>query len=339
MIALSGPGGLAAADSALALAARNGHLSITLDLLNAGADIEAKGQDGAETALYSAAKMGHPDVLELLMEHGADADYHIDLEDWSNTGWTPLIQAANHNKTESVRQLLSYGVNRMKTSPARETQHGRFYHHCNHYYCEGLITLPIDENWTAGDFVVHMSKHEKGDPNHQAFMKAIFDVTEENFSSARFAIESRHYRELRSGLRRGNIVFERKDRRGRNLIAAASCRAAWPGAPPVCSVTLAIAKAVEKVALVGWTPNSPWSPINHWLQPDHVKGLAKTVLLCVQRSMVSHTATPVLPVNVPAEICHIIIAYTLGRGTPKPQGMRVQPFNFRKTSPREEEPK
>jgi len=39
-------------------------------LLEHGADVEAKGNDG-ETALQIAAERGHDEVVELLREHGA----------------------------------------------------------------------------------------------------------------------------------------------------------------------------------------------------------------------------------------------------------------------------
>ena len=327
------PCGYADAPSAFVHAAAGGFIDTALVLFNAGASIEAKSNSGeGKTAVFYAVDNLQSTVLELLMELGADADAQIDQDVYvSNFGLTPLMVAAQMNETETVRRLLSYGVDRMKTATCAPKE-GHRYDNCtardfamfaNHPECKKQVTYSDKEY--AKDLDVRAA-------NHMAFMNSIYPegAPRGEYSSARFAIESRHHRELCAGLRHCYITFEPNDPGGANLTVAASTVASWPGAPPVCNATLAIAKAVESVALVGWKADSPWSPTTNWLQPGYVKELAVTVLLCVQRGMCKLT----LP-DVPAEIQHLIIGKGLGRDTARPQGMAAPEFAFRSDRSRE----
>lgn len=74
-------------DQPLHLAAWQGHAEILQLLLQAGADINARG-DSEFTPLHYAAKEGKYPEAELLVESGAD----LNLKD--NVGWTPLLRAA-----------------------------------------------------------------------------------------------------------------------------------------------------------------------------------------------------------------------------------------------------
>ena len=65
---------------ALILAVRGGHFDVVKYLVNAGADIEARGKEGA--ALFYAAKYGHHEIVEFLTENGAQPNSKIRRQDW-----------------------------------------------------------------------------------------------------------------------------------------------------------------------------------------------------------------------------------------------------------------
>ena len=54
-------------------AAREGEVDVVKVLLAAGADVEAKDEDG-RTALHRAARAGHGDIVKVLIEGGADVE-------------------------------------------------------------------------------------------------------------------------------------------------------------------------------------------------------------------------------------------------------------------------
>ena len=72
-------------------------------LLNAGADINAKGDSG-RTPLHFAVLSQHRKVLLLLLRHGANAN----VED--NFGSTPLYLAASVKEQNAVEALISSGA-------------------------------------------------------------------------------------------------------------------------------------------------------------------------------------------------------------------------------------
>eukprot|EP00757_Euglenozoa_sp_SAG-D1_P022366 gene22366-8885_t len=71
-------------------------------LLQAGADIEAKDQDGW-TALLIACHNGHSDVVEMLLQAGAD------IEAKDQHGWTALMEACHYGHSNVVEMLLQAG--------------------------------------------------------------------------------------------------------------------------------------------------------------------------------------------------------------------------------------
>ena len=84
-------------------AAEQGDVKLASRLLDRGADIEAKDEDG-ETALIKAARSSKTNVVSLLLVRGAD----IEAED--KYGYTALIKAARKAKTEVISLLLARGA-------------------------------------------------------------------------------------------------------------------------------------------------------------------------------------------------------------------------------------
>lgn len=89
-------------NSALMLAAREGHVKVAAVLLDHGAKVYKRNQYG-ETALMLAAYHGHNPVIDLLIAQGAALGAN-------SKGWNPLIYAAYAGHVDTVRLLLSYGV-------------------------------------------------------------------------------------------------------------------------------------------------------------------------------------------------------------------------------------
>jgi ankyrin repeat protein len=87
----------------LYIAAKEGHLAVVKLLLEKGAAIEAKAEDGC-TPISTAAFNGHADVVKLLLERGAAVEgKHKDRV-------TPLAMAAQQGHLEVVRLLLDKGA-------------------------------------------------------------------------------------------------------------------------------------------------------------------------------------------------------------------------------------
>ena len=84
----------------LHLAAYNGHIEISRLLLQNGADVNAKSDDGS-TPLHWAAEHGQVDILHLLVENGAD------LEAQDNDGWRALHEAAYNGHLPFIQELIS----------------------------------------------------------------------------------------------------------------------------------------------------------------------------------------------------------------------------------------
>ena len=79
-------------------------------LVGQGADKNQVGGDFEETALSVAADNGHLDIVRFLVEQGAD------MEKIDNCGWTPLLASSANGHLELVRYLLEQGANRDKES-------------------------------------------------------------------------------------------------------------------------------------------------------------------------------------------------------------------------------
>jgi hypothetical protein len=84
-------------------AARNGHIEISRLLLQNGAEVNVKSNDGngGQTPLHYAASQGHVDILHLLVENGAD------LEAQDNNGWRALHCAAIRGYLPIIQELIS----------------------------------------------------------------------------------------------------------------------------------------------------------------------------------------------------------------------------------------
>jgi tetratricopeptide (TPR) repeat protein len=90
--------------TALVLAARDGQIEVVRLLLNKGANIEAKDKDDY-TALLLSAIRGNTEVVKLLLDKGAN------IEGKERRGNTPLYAAASKGKVEVVKLLLDKGAN------------------------------------------------------------------------------------------------------------------------------------------------------------------------------------------------------------------------------------
>lgn len=84
-------------------AANDGSTAKAKELIEKGADVNAKGQEGT-TPLMFAAGRGHTEVARLLIEKGADVNAK------SNDNWTPLIWASSMGKTEVSKLLIEKGA-------------------------------------------------------------------------------------------------------------------------------------------------------------------------------------------------------------------------------------
>jgi ankyrin repeat protein len=88
-------------ESALALAAWNGHIGIVRSLVEAGAPINPPGWGPLHYAVFN----GHADVVQYLIDRGADMNAR------APNRHTPLMLAARNGYREIVRILLAAGAN------------------------------------------------------------------------------------------------------------------------------------------------------------------------------------------------------------------------------------
>ncbi|MCH7824023.1 MAG: PQQ-binding-like beta-propeller repeat protein [Acidobacteria bacterium] len=101
---------LAAPGQQLRSAAREGNLEDVRAALVAGAQIDAKAEDGA-TALFYAAQHGHPAVVEFLAERGAEANIVAGIDVGGRTyRVTAIGAAALGGYADTVRVLLGNGA-------------------------------------------------------------------------------------------------------------------------------------------------------------------------------------------------------------------------------------
>ena len=84
---------------ALHIAALEGHIECMRELLDRGADIESKSNDGYTTLMITALE-SHIECMRELLDRGAD------IESKSNKGSTPLMLAASEGHIECMRELL-----------------------------------------------------------------------------------------------------------------------------------------------------------------------------------------------------------------------------------------
>jgi len=90
-------------DSELLEAARKGDARRVRELLDRGADVNARDVFD-RTPLHLAAAFGHLDVAKLLLDRGADIDAR------ESDGWTPLHYAAVNGRLDVARLLLERGA-------------------------------------------------------------------------------------------------------------------------------------------------------------------------------------------------------------------------------------
>lgn len=103
-----------AGQTPLMVAAGHGYVAIVQELLNSGAEVEAKSKNRG-TALSSAVTGGHAEVVRLLLAHGAD----VNTKD--RMGRTPLISASNLRRVEVVKLLLDHGASVKEQASGGET--------------------------------------------------------------------------------------------------------------------------------------------------------------------------------------------------------------------------
>ncbi len=99
----------------LTYAAEIGDIQIIETLIQAGADIEARGGSYSATPLYYAAKAGHAEVVQRLLEAGAKTEardqFCYTSDQTKVIGYTPLHQAAKVGHAQVVQILLQYQAN------------------------------------------------------------------------------------------------------------------------------------------------------------------------------------------------------------------------------------
>jgi RNA polymerase sigma factor (sigma-70 family) len=80
-------------------------------LMDAGADVNARGGDDQSPALMRAAWGGHAEVIRLLLEHGANPEIGpVDPKPWWPGEMRPIVTASVHGWSEAVRVLIAHGA-------------------------------------------------------------------------------------------------------------------------------------------------------------------------------------------------------------------------------------
>ena len=85
-------------------AVRENHIDDVKELLNSGADVNAKDMFGGNTGLHWAARLGLAEMARLLIENGANPNLINDDND------TPLHWAAREGQKELLVILLAHGA-------------------------------------------------------------------------------------------------------------------------------------------------------------------------------------------------------------------------------------
>ena len=96
-------GGISGAEDSIHVAAIMGNIEAVRQHLAAGADVNAKNQNGS-TPLHLAPASGHKEIAELLIARGADVNAK------NKYGVTPLHFAAGYGRKETVELLIAKGA-------------------------------------------------------------------------------------------------------------------------------------------------------------------------------------------------------------------------------------
>lgn len=84
----------------LSVAVMNKNVALAKALLDAGADPNSSMNGYEETAFHSAAQIEMPEMMELFLKYKGDVTHR------TQSGWTPLLTAANWNKGDAVVKML-----------------------------------------------------------------------------------------------------------------------------------------------------------------------------------------------------------------------------------------
>ena len=94
--------------SLLSAAAERGLVSLTKQLIERGANVNAR-LPGEDTALMTACEKGHREIVDLLLQVGADVNKKSATSD-DDPGQTPLMAAAEQGNLDIVELLLKHGA-------------------------------------------------------------------------------------------------------------------------------------------------------------------------------------------------------------------------------------
>jgi len=107
-------------------------------LLSAGADVNARGEDG-DTPLHYAAQYGGPVLTKLLISKGAQVDAR------NNDGNTPLVGAARWGQEETCLVLIAAGAKKRWVDKSKYHEGGTLFSYAAGNGCVRLCNLLIDQ--------------------------------------------------------------------------------------------------------------------------------------------------------------------------------------------------
>ncbi|MDD9899698.1 MAG: ankyrin repeat domain-containing protein [Alphaproteobacteria bacterium] len=131
-------------DTALALAAEEGHADIIRPLIDAGADIDMQMGDNRWTALIEAAWRGHTATVLTLIHCGAK----LDIQEKSG-GWTALMLATMNNHTNIVQALIAAGADTTLKDKKKRTAYDIATQHDYHAPAEILRIQHVKQTFSA----------------------------------------------------------------------------------------------------------------------------------------------------------------------------------------------